>query len=452
MINKKYQIFISSTYTDLIEPRQKVIESILKQYHFPIGMEMFSAADNEQWDIIKETIESSDFYILLIGSRYGSLTEQGVGYTEKEYDYAKEIGVPILTFLKDDTLPTTPQERETDPVKIQKLQDFRAKVQENKMREVWTNSDDLAHRVSMALMKEFPRKNRVGWIRGDSVSEEASKELLELSKENRALQEQVARLEALSQARMPEIELNILREIPLELHVPDVEWDSYLISSPKELISEIPEYLTDYLTLNAIEAYNRKLPSKTEVEAYNTKLKTYLLSKFSIALDMEVDNVGNGSASNISIEINFPDIVKIIKNKSLKSISFPKNIIPENPLDKAQKEYERSNRNTFSFRDLPNIMADRSMLQHHNLLAISPMPDVNPYYSIEGNSFLIDFPKLLHSRKDIISDYLSIIPLCEGDGFITINIICEEMESPKNIQVPIKIGIDNSLNIIEIKK
>ena len=129
MINKKYQIFISSTYTDLIEPRQKVIESILKQYHFPIGMEMFSAADNEQWDIIKETIESSDFYILLIGSRYGSLTEQGVGYTEKEYDYAKEIGVPILTFLKDDTLPTTPQERETDPVKIQKLQDFRAKVQ-----------------------------------------------------------------------------------------------------------------------------------------------------------------------------------------------------------------------------------------------------------------------------------------------------------------------------------
>lgn len=125
--------------------------------------------------------------------------------------------------------------------------------------------------------------------------------------------------------------------------------------------------------------------------------------------------------------------------------------MPENPLDKAQKEYERSNRNTFSFGTLPNIMVDRSMLQHHNLMAIPPMPDINPYYSIDGNSFLIDLPKLLHSRKDIVFDYLSIIPLRKGSGFITINIICEEMEFPKNIQIPINIEIDNSLNITEMK-
>ena len=56
---------------------------------FPIGMEMFSAADDDQWKIIKETIDSSDFYILIIGNRYGSIEETtGISYTEKEFDYA----------------------------------------------------------------------------------------------------------------------------------------------------------------------------------------------------------------------------------------------------------------------------------------------------------------------------------------------------------------------------
>lgn len=46
-MNKRYQIFISSTYEDLKEERQKVTQAILKLYHFPIGMEMFHA-DNEK--------------------------------------------------------------------------------------------------------------------------------------------------------------------------------------------------------------------------------------------------------------------------------------------------------------------------------------------------------------------------------------------------------------------
>lgn len=49
-------IYISSTYEDLKEERKKVQDIILSMYQFPIGMEMFSAADEEQWEIIKETI------------------------------------------------------------------------------------------------------------------------------------------------------------------------------------------------------------------------------------------------------------------------------------------------------------------------------------------------------------------------------------------------------------
>ena len=50
-MEKKYQIFISSTYKDLIEARSKVRDAILSMMHFPVGMEMFNAADEEQWEI-----------------------------------------------------------------------------------------------------------------------------------------------------------------------------------------------------------------------------------------------------------------------------------------------------------------------------------------------------------------------------------------------------------------
>ena len=72
-MDKKYQFFISSTFEDLKEERKKVMDTILSMNQFPAGMEMFSAADEEQWQIIKETIDVSDYYILIVGMKYGSI-------------------------------------------------------------------------------------------------------------------------------------------------------------------------------------------------------------------------------------------------------------------------------------------------------------------------------------------------------------------------------------------
>lgn len=89
-MEKKYQIFISSTYEDLKEERRKVQDTILSMYQFPIGMEMFSAANEEQWKVIQETIDSSDYYILIIGHRYGSVIEKdeytGISYTKRSFN------------------------------------------------------------------------------------------------------------------------------------------------------------------------------------------------------------------------------------------------------------------------------------------------------------------------------------------------------------------------------
>lgn len=112
-MNKKFQIFISSTYTDLVKARSKTSEIILSMYQFPIGMEMFSAGNSDQWTLIKRTIDISDYYLLLIGHRYGSLTEEGISYTEKEYNYACEKGIPIMAFIRNRDVATRPSERES---------------------------------------------------------------------------------------------------------------------------------------------------------------------------------------------------------------------------------------------------------------------------------------------------------------------------------------------------
>jgi len=48
-------------------------------------MEMFNAGDESQWELIKRAIDRTDYYIVIIGYKYGSVDDD-IGYTEKEYD------------------------------------------------------------------------------------------------------------------------------------------------------------------------------------------------------------------------------------------------------------------------------------------------------------------------------------------------------------------------------
>ena len=73
-MEKKYQVFISSTYEDLKEEREQAIKAVLEMGHIPVGMEMFSAADEDQWNLISRQIEASDYYLIIVAHRYGSET------------------------------------------------------------------------------------------------------------------------------------------------------------------------------------------------------------------------------------------------------------------------------------------------------------------------------------------------------------------------------------------
>ena len=72
-MERKYQIFISSTFEDLKEERKEVTQALLEMDCIPTGMEMFQASDDNQWELIKSVISSCDYYIVIIAGRYGSV-------------------------------------------------------------------------------------------------------------------------------------------------------------------------------------------------------------------------------------------------------------------------------------------------------------------------------------------------------------------------------------------
>lgn len=190
-MDKKYTIFVSSTQRDLREQREAVAKAILELGHIPVGMEMFSAADEQQWKLIQRQIDECDYYIVIIAHRYGSLAGD-ISYTQREYDYAIEIGLPTLGFIIEDNAPWPPDQMEQDDRKRERLLAFKEKVK-NKMVSYWANADQLNAKVITALSKQFPLAPRPGWIRADRIpGPEVLGELSRLSKENAELRARVA--------------------------------------------------------------------------------------------------------------------------------------------------------------------------------------------------------------------------------------------------------------------
>jgi hypothetical protein len=192
----KYQIFVSSTFADLEEERNLIIKAVLEMGHIPVGMEMFSAADEEQWSIIKKQIDQSDYYIVIAAHRYGSLGPSGLSYTEMEYDYAVSKGIPTLGFVLDAEADWPKDKSDSGTKTIQKLNAFKAKIK-NRPVSFWRNKDDLYGKCSIALMKAFNAYPREGWVRASTVQDAAaSKEVIRLSVENAEFRQRLAAYEA----------------------------------------------------------------------------------------------------------------------------------------------------------------------------------------------------------------------------------------------------------------
>ena len=197
---KRYQVFISSTFVDLVDERDKVMETILKLDCFPAGMELFPAMDEEQFEYIKKIIDDSDFYLLIIGGRYGSVDNSGVSWTEREYIHAVSKGIHVMVFDHIDFTKLPAEKTDQDNGKRKKLIAFKKKVSSGRLIRKWTNANDLALGVATSLpkvlevLKQDPAK---GWVRaGSVVVGDSQKEIDRFKKEIEKHQNEVKRLDA----------------------------------------------------------------------------------------------------------------------------------------------------------------------------------------------------------------------------------------------------------------
>lgn len=189
-MEKKYQIFISSTYEDLKEERRIVFEQIQNLGHIPVGMELFQAGNDSQWTYIKRKILECDYYTAVVAERYGS-EKDGKSYTQLEYEFAVENGIPVAAFLLKDVSRKQVPVSKAEPEKIDKINNFR-RICEEKLVQYWHDPSELGAKVLTALIELMRENPKVGWVRADmAASPMALAEIARLSEEKRQLQAEI---------------------------------------------------------------------------------------------------------------------------------------------------------------------------------------------------------------------------------------------------------------------
>lgn len=157
---------------------------------FPVQMESFPAADEDQFAFIKSLINTCDYYVLIIAGRYGTVDEDNLSYTHKEFRYAVERGVPVLVMLHGEPGKIPAEKLENSDDGKARLKAFIAEAEQKRLRKTWTSLGDLKLAVHEALTHAKATKPRIGWVRGDSIASfDALEELNEVRKENEKFRE-----------------------------------------------------------------------------------------------------------------------------------------------------------------------------------------------------------------------------------------------------------------------
>ncbi len=245
-MDKRYQVFVSSTYADLKDERQRVVQVLMEMDCIPSGMELFPAVDEDQWEFIKKVIDDCDYYLLIIGGRYGSTAADGIGYTEKEYDYAIEKGLKVMAFIHKSPGIIPVSRSEQNPELQKKLIAFREKVAKGRLVKFWESAEELPGIVALSVIRTIKTFPAIGWIRADQASNtELLNEVNELRKKKEELEAKLLEHKGFSDIDIPDI-----ASLDDEVHVYgtlggnyDKVWKVYI--SWGEMFSSVAPYLTE---------------------------------------------------------------------------------------------------------------------------------------------------------------------------------------------------------------
>ena len=316
-MEKKYQFFISSTYEDLKEEREKAIFTILSMEQFPVGMELFSAADEDQWDVISQTIDTSDYYVLIIGNRYGSIIpdgnpDAGISYTEKEFNYAVSKHIPVLAFILDETVAASIPSGESSEA-CAKLREFKAKVKTGRYIKFFKNADQFATFLSQSIHKALRRGDRPGWVRTTEFDiEDSHAKILQLMDRIHTLEALNADLK-IENDRKPDLLITYRRDPESE----DEEGHPY--GNEPEVKDGVVYFKVKSVYLDDVKdgvTYKDAWGRKISVSYNDVRLFRHFFQN-GFSLLYHIENNGTARATGVRVHMEIPDGLLVVSNQEI---------------------------------------------------------------------------------------------------------------------------------------
>jgi hypothetical protein len=161
--DRKYQFFVSSTFIDLVNYRKAIANEIIFKGHFVSGMEDFTACGEDLEKYIKREIDQSDYYILVLGQRWGSHIpgDENISYTMMEYNYAKSKNMRIIPMIYNGNKLLDGNDLEANEEKFEK---FKSEISLT-VPQYFKDESELIKKLAKAIDNEMKNHPQKGWVR-----------------------------------------------------------------------------------------------------------------------------------------------------------------------------------------------------------------------------------------------------------------------------------------------
>jgi hypothetical protein len=152
-------IYLSSTFTDLRECRERVTRALARLNHRVISMENYVARDDRPVDACLKDVNGCDVYVGLFGHRYGYVPDDPrntdrLSITELELRAAQAGGKPCLVFLQDPSAPwplTSADSHVGENENGRRIAELRKELEQRFMRVLFRGAEDIGELVASSV-------------------------------------------------------------------------------------------------------------------------------------------------------------------------------------------------------------------------------------------------------------------------------------------------------------
>lgn len=193
MIDKRYHVFISSSGVDMRPERSVLTQTLASLGFFSWGLEARTPLTTA---FARRQIDDCDYFVILLGSRYGDMSASGVSYVHLEYIYAITKQKPVLVILHESPETRAPELQELSKEGQRKFEEFRRQLQrERDMVVTFREPKELEVILRHAMPQLTQRYPALGWVRPSDAPMQA------LQLENGKLKEKIVHLTNLNKNR-----------------------------------------------------------------------------------------------------------------------------------------------------------------------------------------------------------------------------------------------------------